>query len=293
MAKESKRILITGGEGFIGAALVKRLRELGHEVESFDFVNGQDIRDYEHVEKAVKGRDIVFHLAAAADLNWCRDHPIETMDINVTGTTQLAVACARHNVFLNYASTCCVYGNQETHPSHEGTLPNPAEIYACSKLAGEYVVLGYNRLYNLKYNILRFATMYGPGMRGTLVVYVFLKQALKGEPFTVHGDGKQTRTLTYIDDLIDGCVAVLKKGVENEIINLSTEEEVSVLDIIKTIKELTGSQSEILFVEQRLGQVFKEAIDASKAKKLLNWQAKHSFKQGLKKTYEWMKGLDL
>lgn len=288
------KILVTGGSGFIGKRLMEKLTDLGHEVENFDFINGQDIRDYEHVERAVKGKDMVFHLAAVADLNWAREHPIETMDINVTGTTQMAVACARHNVFLNYASTCCVYGNQETHPSNEKSQPNPTEIYACSKLAGEYVILGYHRLYNLKHNILRFATIYGPGMREALATYIFLKQAIKGEPFTIHGDGTQTRTLTYVDDLIDSCVAVVNKGIENEIINLTTEEEVSVLDIINLSKELTNNtKSEIVFIEQRPGQILKEVIDASKAKKLMDWQAKHSFKEGMKKTYYWMKKLDL
>jgi nucleoside-diphosphate-sugar epimerase len=283
------KILVTGGSGFIGKRLMERLKSLGHEVENFDFINGQDIRDYEHVERAVKGKDWVFHLAAVADLNWAREHPIETMDINVTGTTQMAIVCARHNVFLSYVSTCCVYGNQEFHPSNEKTLPNPAEVYACSKLAGEYVVLGYHSLYNLRYNILRFATIYGPEMRPALAVYVFFDQALKGEPFTVHGDGKQTRTLTYVDDLIDGCIASMNEHTNGEIINLSTEEEISVLDTIDLIKEITGSNSEISFIEQRPGQVFKEGIDASKAKKLINWSTKHGFKEGLQETYKWLK----
>lgn len=290
--RKKLKILITGGTGFIGGILSERLRKLGHEVENFDFINGQDIRDYECVERAVRDKDVVFHLAAVADLNWAREHPIETMDINVTGTTQLSVACARHNIFLNYASTCCVYGNQEVHPSDEKTPPNPSEIYACSKLAGEYVVLGYHRLYGLKYNILRFATIYGPNMRKELAVYKFLEQALKGESFTVHGDGKQTRTLTYVDDLVDGCIAVLNKGLENEIVNLTTEEETSVLDIIESVKKLASAKSEISFIEQRPGQVFKEAINASKARKLIGWSAKHSFKKGLQKTYNWIKNIN-
>jgi len=285
------KILVTGGSGFIGKRLMEKLKDLGHEVENFDFINGQDIRDYEQVERAVKGKDMVFHLAAVADLNFSREHPIENGEINVGGTTQIAVACARHNVFLSYVSTCCVYGNQEVHPSSEKSLPNPAEIYACSKLAGEYVVLGYHHLYNLKYNILRFATVYGPEMRPALAVWIFLDQAMRRVPFTVQGDGKQTRTLTYVDDLIDGCIASMdEKCTNGEIINLSTEEEISVLDVINLAKELTGSKAEITFIEQRPGQVFKEGIDASKAKKLINWSAQHSFKEGMKLTYEWMKG---
>ncbi|MBD3281991.1 MAG: NAD-dependent epimerase/dehydratase family protein, partial [Candidatus Portnoybacteria bacterium] len=160
-----KKILVTGGGGFIGKRLIRALEKEGHKVENFDFINGKDIRNYEQVEKAIAGKDVVFHLAAAADLNWSREYPIETMDINVTGTTNIAVACAKHNTFLQYASTCCVYGNQETHPIDEKSHPNPTEIYACSKLAGEYAVLGYHKLYGLKHNMLRFATIYGVEMR--------------------------------------------------------------------------------------------------------------------------------
>ena len=285
------KILVTGGEGFIGKILTDKLRALGHEVESFDYLNGQDIRNYEQVERAVKGKDVVYHLAAVADLNWAREHPLETMDINVTGTTQVAVACARNNVLLNYSSTCCVYGNCNEHPSHEETLPKPAEIYAHSKLAGEHIILGYATLYGLRYNIMRYATIYGPGMRKELAIHIFFRQAMRGEPITVHGDGKQSRTLTYIDDLIEGNLGFIKQGVENEIINLSTEEEHSVNEMVEMIKSITGSKSEIKYIDQRPGQVFKEAIDSSKAKKILGWEAKHSFEEGLKKTYEWMKTL--
>ncbi|MBD3282648.1 MAG: NAD-dependent epimerase/dehydratase family protein, partial [Candidatus Portnoybacteria bacterium] len=214
------------------------------------------------------------------------------MDINVTGTTNIAVACAKHNAFLQYASTCCVYGNQETHPSDEKSHPNPTEIYACSKLAGEYAVLGYHKLYGLKHNMLRFATIYGVEMRPALAPYVFLKQGIKEEPFTVHGDGKQTRTLTYVDDLVDGCIAVLNSDIENEIINLTTEEEVSVLDIIDHVKKLTKTKSEIKYIGQRPGQIWEEKIKATKAKKLAGWEAKHSFEEGMKKSYEWMKKID-
>jgi UDP-glucose 4-epimerase len=281
------KTLVTGGRGFIGGALVERLRGLGHEVGVFDKVDGQDILDPAAVDRAVEGMDAVFHIAAAADLNWARDHPRESMALNVEGTTNIVDACAPRGVRLLYASTCCVYGNQEHHPEDESTLPNPSEIYACSKLAGEYVVLGYHRMFGMPFTILRFATIYGPGMRDALAVHVFLDQALRGQPFTVHGDGTQTRTLTYIDDLIDGCVAALDKG-HNETLNLSTEEEITVRDMIDRIKTLTGSKSDIRFIAQRPGQVLREAIDASRARRVLGWVARTSFQEGLERTYDWM-----
>jgi nucleoside-diphosphate-sugar epimerase len=284
---EKKNILITGGSGFIGQHLVEKLKEQGHSVEVFDLANGQDLLNARQVDEAIKGKDAVFHLAAIADLYESKKNPLKNMNINVVGTINVSEACLKHGALLYYASTCCVYGNQEVHPSDERSLPNPMEIYACSKLAGEYIILGYARTCGLKYNIMRFATIYGPGMRAALATYVFLDQATKGLPLTVHGTGKQTRTLTYTEDLVDGMAAWFKSGIENEILNLTTEEEVSVLETIKLIKEMTGSKSEIVFLPERQGQIFREQIEAQKAKALFGWEAKHTFKEGMEKTYQW------
>lgn len=282
------KILVTGGKGFIGSALVKALQEKNHEVQTFDVVDGQNICNPKQVETAIHGKDMVFHLAAVADLNWAREHPKETVDINVMGTANIAHACKTHDVFLQYASTCCVYGNQDRHPVDEDTLPNPAEIYACTKLAGENIIRGYHLMYGLQYNFLRFATIYGPDMRPALGVHIFFRQALLDEPLTIHGNGKQTRTLTYIDDLVSGIVSVMEKGLKNEAINLTTEEEVSALAMAEIIREITQSPSPIVHVEQRPGQTFKEEISAEKALDLLGWKAKVGFQEGLKKTYAWM-----
>ena len=287
--RKKQRILVTGGTGFIGKHLFDRLKKEGHQVEIFDLKRGDDLRDPKQVDKAIKGRDVVFHLAAIADLNVSRKNPRENTDINITGTVNVANACWRHRAALNYASTCCVYGNQKKHPVDENTLPNPSEIYAHSKLAGEHIILGYAKTCGLEYNIIRFATIYGPGMRPALGVHVFFDQALDSKPITIHGNGRQTRTLTYIDDLIDGIMVLFHSGVKNEIINLSTEEEVSALQMAKLIKKMTNSKSPIIFISQRPGQTFREAVSAQKAKKLLSWRAKTSFKEGLEKTYRWFK----
>jgi len=284
---EKKNILITGGSGFIGQHLVEKLKEQGHSVEVFDLANGQDLLNVQQVEEAIKGKDVVFHLAAIADLYESKKYPLKNMNINVVGTINVAEACLKHGAVLNYASTCCVYGNQEVHPSDEKSLPNPTEIYACSKLAGEYIILGYAKTCGLKYNIMRFATIYGPGMRSALATYVFMDQATKGLPITVHGTGKQTRTLTFTEDLVDGMVAWFNSGIINEIINLTTEEEVSVLQTINLVKEITGSESEIVFLPERQGQIFREQIESQKAKALFGWEAKHTFRDGMIRTYQW------
>ncbi len=281
------KILITGGNGSIGRRLADKLRAEKHEVVSYDLVDGKDLLDRETLDKEIEGVDVVFHLAAVADLNWARVHPYETLEINVKGTYNVAFSCLQHKKPVYYASTCCVYGNQEYHPDNEKTLPNPSEVYAYTKLAGEEVIKGLAVSYGLEYNIIRFATIYGPDMRPAMGVHVFMGQALRNEPITIHGDGVQTRTLTYVDDLVDGVVAIFNSGVMNETINVSTEESVSALDMANKIKKLTNSKSEITFIEQRPGQTTIEEICAIKALEMCNWQAKTTFDEGLAKTLDW------
>lgn len=211
------------------------------------------------------------------------------MEVNIKGAYNVAHAAYINQCKINYISTCCVFGNQKEHPETEKTLPNPSELYAASKLAGEYCVLAYNRTYGIKFNILRIPTTYGPGMREALGVYVFLSQALKGKDITVHGSGNQTRTLTYIDDVIDALVSTEKNDIENEILNVSTEETVSASEMAVVIKEITNSNSVITHIDQRPGQTFREQISAEKIRDLIGWKAKTSFRDGILKTYNWMK----
>lgn len=283
-------IMVTGSSGFIASKLVNRLLSEGHHVKLFDKTIGNDILDLEMTKRAIKGMDVVFHLAAIADLNWAREHPLETYDINVTGTRNVAWACHEYDARLYYASTVCCYGNQKVHPSTEETLPNPSEIYACTKLAGENIIKGIHHTYGLDYNLMRFATIYGPGAREALATSIFLKQALRGEPITVHGDGKQTRTLTYVDDLVDAQISLLNSEKVNEIWNMSAGEGISALRMAEDIKRLTKSDSPIVHVEQRVGQTFKEVISSEKMERETSWKAKTSWEDGIAKMLDWYVG---
>lgn len=289
--QKKPKLLITGSRGFLGKRLCPKLKEKGYLIEHFDILDGLNITNPEQVNEFVKKNDIVLHLAAVADLNYAREHPKETMDINICGTINVLEACRKYKKDLIFASTCCVYGNPDTHPVDENSFPKPTEIYAHSKLAGEHLILGYAKHFGIKYNILRLATFYGPEMRPALSPYIFLSKVIKGEPIEIHGTGKQTRTFTYVDDIADGIVAVLESKVWNEIINITTEEENSVLDLAKLAMETVGKEVPLKFVADRPGQIKKEQISAKKAKKLLNWEAKVSLREGLKLTYEWMKTL--
>lgn len=290
------KILVTGGKGAIGTKLMERLVKMGHETVSYDVQDGENLFDLERLEAAIRGVDAVYHLAAQANLNYMRtlQGASQGMILNIGATEHVARLCAKYQKWLLFVSTMCVYGDVDVHPvSEDTTLPNPSEIYATSKYAAEWVVRGYGINFSLPYTILRIATVYGPGTRLELGVHVFFKQALRGEPITVHGDGTQERTLTYIDDVVEGCVAPLAYPTEakGQIFNISGSERVSATSMARQIKELTQSKSEIVFVPQRPFNTIREDVDVSKAKKLLNWEAKVSFMEGLKKTLPWIKGV--
>lgn len=288
------KILVTGSSGFIASKLVERLVSLGHEVVLFDVQNGEDILNLSKIESCVEHADVVYHLAAQADLTVMAKTPKDGymgVMLNVQGTHNVAYACAKYKKWLIYASTVCVYGNVDVHPEKEDvTLPNPSELYAASKYAGEWIVRGYGYNYDMPWTSLRFATIYGEGMRPALGMHVFFTQALTGEPITVHGDGTQDRTLTYVDDLVDGIVAPLthKAQAVGQIFNLSTSLPISATKMAEDIKQLTRSESPITYIEQRKNQTQHEDFDVSKAKTLLEWEAKTPWEEGLKKTLIWM-----
>lgn len=285
------KILLTGAAGFIGRNIMAALLAEGHEVIAFDRVLGNDLSDRELLEQNIKISDQVLHLAAIADLNFAREHPQQTFETNIRGTWNVAEFCAKYDKRLLYASTCCVYGDQDFEKFPETTEeapPNPNEIYAHSKYIGEWIIKSFNFTHNLKYVNMRFPTTYGePGMREVLGVKIFFRQAMGNQPITVHGDGTQTRTLTHISDLVRAVVALVNKpDLNNFPINLSTEESISANDMAEMIKKVTGSDSEIVHISQRPGQTMREAIKSKKAKELLDWEATTSFEDGLKQCFQ-------
>jgi len=291
------RVLVTGGAGFIGRRLIEEMVERGYEPVCFDLVETSlcesivgDITDREAVFPAVEGVEAVLHLAAVADLNHARKNPAHCVAVNVGGTQNFIDACLRYGVPLHFVSTCCVYGDNMEHPSNENSRCVPTEIYAVTKLLSEYTIKEYAERRGLRYNILRYGTTYGPGMRGALAVYIFLTQALMDLPATIDGDGEQTRCLIYVDDVVAGTLKVLEKGVINKTINLSTSEELSVLQMVEIIREEAGSACrELEFYPDRPGQIMKEQIDIGDAWRRLGWWPKVGFREGIRKTINWYK----
>lgn len=231
------KILLTGGLGYIGAKLALALKN--YEVEIFD--KPKDIRNYDEIETAIKRSNMVFHLAALAELKYTDAHPQETFETNIIGTNNIARICAENNVFLQFVSTCCIYGNPLERPSREDWLINPSDTYAMSKASGEYLVKMWGLAKGLKYNILRFGTVYGQSlkkeMRSDMCIQKFLEAAVNKQSIKITGDGKQNRNFIHIDDLVRACVLVIEKGIKGETINLAGSERISVNELGDYAKE--------------------------------------------------------
>jgi nucleoside-diphosphate-sugar epimerase len=303
-----KEEILLIGEGFIGSKLATRLTELGYQVSIADIKYGQDITNKGVIDEVIRkfpGQKIIL-MAAIANLNDFEKNPELGMDVNVLGVVNVSLACHAYKKRLYYISTCCVYGNTPDLPSTEQARPEPSEVYAAAKLAGEWIIKGLNKSYDMEYVILRIATCYGPGMRNALAPAVFINQIKRNEPITIHGDGKQTRTLTYIDDEVEGIAQVIKSDVVNDTFNISTEEEISVTYMSSVIREEMGVPDHpVVKIADRKGQTFTEQISTGKMRDVriwkgryapnpmkvngLGWVAKTSFREGIRKTLEWMK----
>ena len=285
-----QKILITGGSGYLGSKLVAELQKKGYEVEVFD--EPKDIQLLEELEEAIKGKDVVYHLAALAQIDYTDEHPDETFNVNVIGTNNVCEICAENNVLLNFISTSCIYGEPLEIPSREDSLINPTDTYAMSKAAGEYIVKMWGLAKGLRYNIIRTGTSYGPstdkGMRTDMCIQKFLLDSRKGEPLVIYGDGKQTRNFIHLNDLIRGFIAITEKGIEGETINLAGKEIISVDDIANFAIKL-GVSNQIIYKPERKDDFRNQNIYLGKAFKLLNWQPEVRFAEGIEEFYNWLK----
>ncbi len=260
------RILVTGGAGFIGSNLSKRLVNDGHQVvvldnllrgnkldkstfDAIQFING-DVRDFETVNKAAFGCDVIFHFAAVLGVDIVADNPVETMDVEVIGTRNIVNAALSNNVQqVLYASTSGIYG----HTSFENLLTeeilvDPKTSYAMAKRYNEIYLASHYEEKKINVISLRFFNVYGHNQDNRMVVPRFFEQAKNNEPITIFGTGKQTRDFTYIDDTVEACVRLMNiKGCH--IVNIANENEWCVEDLGLKIVELTGATSPIQYID--------------------------------------------
>lgn len=260
------RILVTGGAGFIGSNLSKRLVNDGHQVvvldnllrgnkldkstfDAIQFING-DVRDFETVNKAAKGCDVIFHFAAVLGVDIVADNPVETMDVEVIGTRNIVNAALSNNVQqVLYASTSGIYG----HTSFENLLTeeilvDPKTSYAMAKRYNEIYLASHYEEKKINVISLRFFNVYGHNQDNRMVVPRFFEQAKNNEPITIFGTGKQTRDFTYIDDTVEACVRLMNIN-GCHIVNIANENEWCIEDLGLKIIELTSANSPIQYID--------------------------------------------
>ena len=299
--------LVTGGAGFIGSHLVKRLLDLDHDVTVLDDLStGRmenlsencrlvvgDVREAGCVRSCVAGKDTVFHLAAFTSVAGSIEDPDTCFDVNVTGTENLLQqACLAGVRRVVFSSTSAVYPEHPDTPRAEDTLPDPKSPYAQSKLEGESLLRQYQQREGLSWTALRYFNVYGPSQDAqsdyAAVIPAFLSATLKNEPLTIHGDGQQTRDFVYVEDVVEANL-LASASKECGIFNVGTSCPVSILCLAKTVIQLEGSKAGYTFAGPRPGDVLSSTADISQISARLKWAPRWNLNGGLKETSPWFK----
>lgn len=296
------RVLVTGGSGFIGSHVVDKLRDKGVVVRVFDMVMPTfrtdvefyqgSLLDPEALRMAISGVDVVFHLAAIADVKDVFEEPHYSELINVRGTINVLEAARRSRGQVKrvvYGSTTWVYSEVAEQCVDERTpLRPPAHLYTATKIASEYYCQSYGKLYGLDYTILRYGIPYGPRARAGTVVPIFVEKALKKQPLTIEGDGLQFRKFVYVEDLAEGNVLALQSIGKNKIYNLDGTEEVTIRRIAETVQKVIGNVT-IDYIPARPGDFGGKKVSSQLAKTELGWEPKVAFEEGVRRYVEWYK----
>lgn len=280
LLKNILRTLVTGSGGFIGRHTVSALREAGNTVRTLDVSLNEDIRDEALVREKVKGIDGVIHLGALAEVPYSFEHPAEVADVNITGMINILEACRRYDVkrFV-FASSSSVYGEPTRLPVSEDHELNPVTPYGLSKLVGEQYADLYFNMYGLKTVSLRYFNVYGVGQKRGLVADSL--NAIKAKkPVVIFGDGSQTRDFIHVSDVAKINICALQDDVPAGPYNVGTGTEVSILEIVKILQELTGTNS-IDFKPPRTGDVKRIYADIGKAKEVMHLRPTVQLRQGL------------
>ena len=312
-------ILVTGGAGFIGSHLCERLLSDGVKVicfdnfdsfydpgikiknveevkkkipERFELITG-DIRNPEHLQETFKKYpiDLVVHLAARAGVRPSISNPLLYQDVNIRGTVALLESCKAHGIkdFI-FASSSSVYGENQRVPFTEADLDiQPISPYGATKRAGELLCYSYHHLYGMNVACLRFFTAYGPRQRPEMAIHKFARLIDRGEKIPIYGDGSSRRDYTYIEDIIDGILAVIRCHKGFEIYNLGESQTTSLSELIRLMENAFGKKAKIEMLEPQPGDVSVTYADISKATRMLKYQPKVKMEEGIGRFVDWYK----
>lgn len=305
--------LVTGGAGFIGSHLVEKLVFLGEKVRVLDnFLTGKrenidpflekieliegDIRDLGLCRQACQGVDYVLHQAALPSVVRSVEDPKTTTEINISGTLNLLLSARESGVkrFV-FASSSSVYGDDDSLPKKEGREGRPLSPYALSKKTGEDYCRLFYQLYGLSTVCLRYFNVFGPRQDPlspyAAVIPNFIFRLLQGKEPIIFGDGEQSRDFTYVDNVVEANLLAIKASdrVSGEVFNIACGQSISVNTLASELNRLLGTQIKPLYTEPRAGDIRHSVADISKAREILGFEPKYSFKDGLTKTLNWFK----
>jgi UDP-glucose 4-epimerase len=302
---EIRHVLITGGCGFIGANLVRFLKDhTGWRIRvvddlrtgSVEYVGDElaevrigDVRDSTVLEPALEGVDAVVHLASQTGVAPSVEDPVSDFDGNTVGTFRVLDGCRRRGIDrVVFASSGAAVG-EVVPPIHEQVVPQPVSPYGAGKLAGEAYARAFAASYGMETVALRFSNVYGPfSPHKKNAVPNFVKQGLLGKPIVIYGDGSQTRDFIFVDDLCDAIHrSVVTGGIGGELFQVATGVETSILDLAAMAREATGASGGITFEPRRAGEVYKSSVDISKIRRVLGFDPRVSLRDGLARTAEW------
>ncbi len=312
-----KKVLVTGGAGFIGSHLTDSLLRLGCRVVAYDnlddFYGGKeknveqnlgndkyrfvkaDILDAEKLRTATRGVDVIFHLAGQAGVRYCIENPIKAEQVNAVGTLNVLLAAKEHKVKkVVAASSSSIFGDPvKPHLSEDHPL-NPTNPYGVSKLAAEKYCLAFHRTYGTPTTCLRYFSVYGPRGRPDQVIYAFAEQVAQGQPPVIYGDGKQSRDFTFVSDIVSGTVlAAMADESVGQVFNLGYGKDYAIANVAKMVIDNFGSDLKPKLVDAYKGDWRKTLCLNTKARTILRWSPQVGLEQGIPEFLEWFKATKL
>src|SRR5688500_9587664 len=305
--------LVTGGAGFIGSHLTEELVRRGHTVRvadslvtgkrqnldhipSVDFREG-DLAELAFAQSVAQGCDYVLHQAAIPSVPRSVKDPITSNKANVDATLNVLVAARDAGVRrVVFAGSSSAYGDAPTLPKHEEMPPRPLSPYALQKVVGEQYLRMFTTLYGLETVSIRYFNVFGPRQDPSSpysgVISVFATALLEGRPPTIYGDGEQTRDFTYVANVVDGVLRACEApGASGEVINVATAGRISLNDLFRTVRDLTGAAIDPIYAEPRAGDVKDSQADIGKAKRILGYAPIVTFQEGLDRTVAWYRAV--
>jgi dTDP-glucose 4,6-dehydratase len=303
-------VLVTGAAGFLGSHLTDRLLSDGHTVLGVDNLSTGDLENLAHLGGHPRFRfeeqdictsfdpghvDYVFNLASPASPPEYLRLGIQTLRVGSVGVEHTLEIAARHNAAYLHASTSECYGDPLEHPQSESYWGNvnpigPRSVYDEAKRFAEAMVMAYHRSRGVSAHLVRIFNTYGPRLHPAdgRVISNFMMQALRGEPLTIYGDGQQTRSFCYVDDLIDGIMRLAHSD-EHLPVNIGNPAEFTILECAQTVLEVTGSKSKLCFVDLPVDDPTRRCPDITKARTLLGWEPRIQLREGLEKSLGYFK----